>query len=383
MIYNSRRLNLTTHRAGTTALAITATVIALHTPAHAAAGYTSEAIEPPPGSDATGAAALDDWGEVIGGYSAPGTTRPFVWSHDDGMTMLAEFPQSQNTEARDINNCGTIAGTATLVSSGAQRAVRWTSPTHIEDIGVYGPFELDGQNYYNATADAINDRGQIVGSTTSPARWSTAYRWTPGAGMQLLGTLGGDFSAAAGINKRGDVVGQSSLSNGEVHAFLWTDTNGMLDLGKLSYASASDVSDLRVVTGSYTTTTGATHAFRWTAATGMIDISSDSPRSERRSIGFGINTPGMIAGMRTVPNGDAHVALWPPIGGPIDLSGSAADSAVGTDVNLFGVVSATLSTNAEIPVIPTRGVIYKPPGYSPALVRAAKRAYECPRPAEH
>jgi probable HAF family extracellular repeat protein len=277
-----------------------------------------------------------------------------------------------------------MVGTAQL-QTGPQRPVRWISPTQIEDLGVYGPFLLDGVNYFNATGDAVNDHGQIVGTTTSPARYSTAYRWTPGIGMELLGTLGGDTSAAGAINNRGDVVGYSTIANGDTHAFLWTESNGMIDLGTLpgaNYFSASDVNDLRVVTGSYTTPAGVTRAFRWSAATGMVDIGGGAVGLQ--SVGLGINALGAITGTRGVPSGDTHAILWKPSGQRIDLSGNASDWAAGVDVNLFGVVAVSISTLADVPLIPSRAVIYRPPGYSASLVRAARRAYKCPASAaEH
>jgi probable HAF family extracellular repeat protein len=51
--------------------------------------------------------------------------------------------------------------------------------------------------------------------------------------MQDLGTLpGGDFSRALGINNRGQVVGTSTSSAG-TRAFLWTSKGGMQDLNAL------------------------------------------------------------------------------------------------------------------------------------------------------
>ena len=359
-------------RSGTTLTPlIAACFFAAQSPA-SAAGYTAETIEPPVNFTATSPSAVNDWGEVSGVFGGDGHAHPFIWSHEDGITKLVELPGAQNTDARGMNNCRVIVGTADT-EFGPQRPVRWTSPTHIEDLGVYGPFLLDGVNYYNATGEAINDRGQIVGYTTSAERFSTAYRWTPGVGMELLGTLGGDTSAAGGINNRGDVVGYSTVANGDSHAFLWTESDGMIDLGTLPgghFSSAPDVNDLRVVTGDATNAAGEARAFRWSRTSGMVDIGGLQ--------GSAINVAGAITGSLRAPNGDTHVALWKPRRGPIDLSGNASDFAVGVDVNFFGVVAASISTLAEIPVIPTRAVIYRPPGYSATLVRAAKRAYTCP-----
>jgi hypothetical protein len=113
----------------------------------------------------------------------------------------------------------------------------------------------------------------------------------------------------------------------------------------------------------------------------MVDIGGGNPgmpSAGLQSHGSAINIFGAITGVRRAPNGDAHAVLWKPLGGRIDLSGNASDFAVGVGVNLFGVVAASISTLAEVPVIPTRAVIYRPPGYSASLVRAARRAYKCP-----
>jgi probable HAF family extracellular repeat protein len=65
----------------------------------------------------------------------------------------------------------------------------------------------------------------VSGATGSAA--SGRGRWA----IRDLGTRGGKFSIAYAINERGQVVGTSRTSSGEQHVFLWQGGN-MSDLGR-------------------------------------------------------------------------------------------------------------------------------------------------------
>jgi probable HAF family extracellular repeat protein len=89
---------------------------------------------------------------------------------------------------------------------------------------------LDGPSGGTSGADAINDLGQIVGSSDSMLGTRAAY--FSRHGVIGLGTLGG-LSDAHAVNNLGQVVGSSATSDGN-HAFI-TDLQGgpMLDLNTL------------------------------------------------------------------------------------------------------------------------------------------------------
>src|SRR3979411_1832792 len=85
----------------------------------------------------------------------------------------------------------------------------------------------------NSGAAGINDRGQVVGSSSTKIFTQPhAFLFEDGV-MVDLGTLpGGNFSVAAGINNRGQVVGLSSTSSGDQEKFLYVD-GVIVDIGTL------------------------------------------------------------------------------------------------------------------------------------------------------
>ena len=101
-----------------------------------------------------------------------------------------------------------------------------------------------------AGVGGLNERGQIVGGSTTSAIANSAtgfppqdpFLWERGKGMIDLGTLGGVFGGAAAINNHSQIIGQSSVAvepgacNGfpdnndlNCHAFLW-DHGRLTDL---------------------------------------------------------------------------------------------------------------------------------------------------------
>jgi probable HAF family extracellular repeat protein len=99
---------------------------------------------------------------------------------------------------------------------------------------------IDLGNLGGATnaAIAINNQGQVVGnSVLSDGLTFHAFLWEEGSGMQDLGTLPGDVqSNASAINDSGEVVGTSYDSAGNSRGFHWQG-GVMTDLSALPAVS--------------------------------------------------------------------------------------------------------------------------------------------------
>jgi probable HAF family extracellular repeat protein len=107
----------------------------------------------------------------------------------------------------------------------AQPAFCDTPPYKVFDLGTLGGALT--------TAHAINDSGQVAGSSYIAGNGAShPFLWTNGV-MTDLGTLGGASGDAYGINGFGEVVGSATTQgNTAIHAFLYKG-GAMHDLGVL------------------------------------------------------------------------------------------------------------------------------------------------------
>jgi probable HAF family extracellular repeat protein len=170
-----------------------------------------------------------------------------------------------NSEAVDVNDAGQVVGSAQTEHFPTSRAFSWTAAGGMIDLGT---LDNSGSPSPGSAANAVNANGLVVGLSQLQGPNFTAvthaFTWSAGAGLSDLGTLGGDNSSAKAVNDHGQVAGTSQAPDGVYHAFSWTAAGGMVDLGELGLDTAVVINNSGQIAG--TTVGGAARAVLWTLA---------------------------------------------------------------------------------------------------------------------
>jgi probable HAF family extracellular repeat protein len=279
--------------------------------------------------------AVNDRGEVVGaatnstpdpcsiyylflyGSTAGTQTRAFRWRNGK-MRDLGTLGGS-DAIASVINERGDVAGTANLNSP----------PSCISALPTFHPFlwrnnkmrdlgDLGGTQTAGVTG--LNDRGEVAGGVTGPGdQTEVAFLWN-GKKLVQLSSPG----QAEWINNRGQVVGEGTPNvcggyptPGD-HAFLWSDGK-YTDLGVLRGTDRSDavwINDHNKIVGSSGTCDASVlEAILWENGS-ITDLNTLVRKDGTLHLVFAdnINNRGEIAGIGTLPNGDARAYLLVPRG---------------------------------------------------------------------
>jgi probable HAF family extracellular repeat protein len=156
-------------------------------------------------------AGINDRAQVIGT-----ALQAFLWEPGSGARSLNTL-DAMSSDAADINDRGQVVGRVQVPSEDVDHAYRWTAKSGMVDLTTGDDFA------FNAQATAINERGEVVGSTMTSDGPSggQAFLWRPSGGLQLLGGLDGSWSTAVDVNDRGWVAGISAVGVGSEHAVVW------------------------------------------------------------------------------------------------------------------------------------------------------------------
>ena len=241
-------------------------------------------------AQSSGPVGINERGQVaVWSYYGNQSSRSFLWQEGQSID-LGTLPGRRSCDANAINERGQIVG-----SSGSH-AFLWQNGQMI-DLGT-----LPGR--MKSGAVAINDRGQIAG-------WSGphAVLWQKGK-ISDLGTLPGQTrSYAVAINERGQVLGNSYTPGGgiDAHAVLWQGGK-IVDLGaRDDWLSEPEINDR----GQIALEHPAGQAVLWTRGE-MRDLGTLGGRSRnyRGSYPADINNRGQIVGWSYTKSEKGHGFLW-------------------------------------------------------------------------
>jgi probable HAF family extracellular repeat protein len=267
-----------------------------------------------PGGSFSQAQGINDSGQVVGWSFLGGTstTHAFLYTPGTVMQDLGTLGGGYSN-GLDINNLGQVTGYSwTGGVTTYEHAFIYSSGTGMVDLNPL----LGG---YGSRGQGINNSGEVLGNYsiigTAGSTDTHPFLYTPGTGMQVLGTLGGSPCFGQAINDSGQVAGWSFLSdNTTAHAFLYSGGK-MTDLGTLpggTYSHAQGINNLGQVVGDSDTAGGASHAFLYSNGK-MIDLNTLIDPSSGWELEYcaGINDLGQITGNGSI-NGQYHAFLMTP-----------------------------------------------------------------------
>ena len=203
--------------------------------------------------------AVNSSGQAVGEYSVnSGSTSAFLYSGGT-LTDLGKLDGASYSAAYGINDLGQAVGSSDFRNAQSEAHATLFSDGQQIDLGVIGG--------YNSRARAINDAGQVVGTSTIDSSGARHAFLFEDGNMHDLGTLGGEYSEARAINSSGVVVGLSAVTGFyDVSPFIYS-AGSMVDLNSLLEPSsgwlltnATSINDLGQIVGSGTID-GETHGF--------------------------------------------------------------------------------------------------------------------------
>ena len=277
------------------------------------------------GGDWSIATGVNASGQVTGSsYTADGSTQPFIWDAVNGMQNIVG---ETNATAAAINNAGQVVGTAVHGEDFVQVTENGILITHVDKSRAFiwdsirGLQELGTLGGDFSYAYSINNNGQVVGTAqTTGGAWHV-FIWDSINGMQDLGTPDGVASTPTSISDSGQIVGFAQIApGGDSHAFLWDPVGGALDLGTFGGQTswASDVNAAGQVIGYAQTSDGVFRPFVWDAVNGMRDLGMPDTGTW---VPEKINGNGEVVGylFTGVPGSAESAFHWDPISGAEDL----------------------------------------------------------------
>jgi probable HAF family extracellular repeat protein len=286
---------------------IAALLLLFATAASAAAQCSIVALPTLPGGVFSEATAINERGQIVGRSDTASEDPDFhavLWEGGE-VIDLGTLPGGRYSYATGINNKGQIVGVSQTTGNNCEagfftaceHAFVWSDGVMTDLGAIRGPF---------SGATGINDRGQVVGfSTTSAEGDTTAVLWDNGT-MIDLGRLPGDgFATAGAINNRGQIVGWSS--NTTTRAFIW-QRGMMAELAALpggEFSLAADLNNTGRIVG--VGDDGGRPPVMWA---NRVPVTLPMLPGAQSGQANAINNGGVAAGWVTFPSEDVYAVVW-------------------------------------------------------------------------
>jgi probable HAF family extracellular repeat protein len=175
------------------------------------------------GGVGTTAHAISNQGRVLASVRmAHDGVRLLVWDKSETVRIIDSFAKGLEVIGLAMNDVGQVVGT-TRDPNRVHRTFLW-DPNEVR-------IAVEASDGVRCIAHGLNNKGQVVGALETAAGPERAFLWDQGSGMQELRTLGGPGGRACSINDAGQVVGFAQKPDDQWHAVLWNPDESVTELG--------------------------------------------------------------------------------------------------------------------------------------------------------
>ncbi|MFI5897052.1 hypothetical protein ACIA5D_43865 [Actinoplanes sp. NPDC051513] len=265
------------------------------------------AFDVPFGQSGGDGAAINNPGQVAGGYRDPATDclRGFLRTRNGAFARIdAPAANGGSTQPMRINDRGVIVGSYRADPS-CQDAVPARGFVR-DQHGRYTTIHIAGAVRTQATG--VNNRGQVVGDYLNPDGSVHGYRFDRGRVTTIDGPAGAGQVSVLDINDRGQMVGVYADAAGAPHGFLLTGgIYTTIDMPGVTYTFPFAINDRGQIAG-FTTdalpvpTATDVHGFVLGDGAGGPVTRIDVPGAVIGTVALDINDAGTVAGMYGNPN---------------------------------------------------------------------------------
>ena len=286
-------------------IAVSAGLFAATSSANAAA-YTFTTIDVPGALGSSGAAGINNAGQIVGGFADH--AGPHGYLDTGGSFTTIDVPGASSTEALGISNAGQIVGDTQ--NRGGRPLLLPLGHGFFYSGGGFTAIDVPGA--LGTSALGINDAGQIVGifRTSNSSTGDHSFLYANGS-FTMLEVPGAANTRASGINDAGQIVGRvdsacpppfppGTCIDG-IHGFL--DAGGTfttIDVPGAEATEALGINNAGQIVGDFSTSMGLS---AFVDTDGSFTTFEVPGSVEGSTIPFGINDAGQIVGVFEVQTG--------------------------------------------------------------------------------